>query len=221
MNLPGTAIYTIFLAAPPLEQDCSFILDGDIVGVSNHEIGPNVDGLYNIHAYKKNSIPDGPHTLRMDMGPLAPALFKYNYAIYMSNDPDPTASSNVLSVTGDPGSSSSPRLSTSSTEVAPPLKQVSAAVVMIGVVAGVAAVLAVSGSYFFVGLNTGPRSILHQENLKCYEVSVEVMVVVRGLLWSFWVFSSDTSPMIVYRCLPWAIKVPSQSMLVPHFKPYF
>ncbi|KAJ7662716.1 hypothetical protein DFH06DRAFT_1190672 [Mycena polygramma] len=99
-NFTGTALY-IFLALP--EQNTwpplRFSLDGIQVGSRDPGNPSSVSiAAYNVSVYSNSSIPDGAHTFRMDVAAgVSGQIFFFDYAIYTSNDPDPSSSSVSLS----------------------------------------------------------------------------------------------------------------------------
>ncbi|KAJ7934765.1 hypothetical protein B0H13DRAFT_1854761 [Mycena leptocephala] len=95
VNFTGNAIY-VFAAVPfggddvTLGAQCLFLIDSVVV----HEYSANSSGAYNISAYSNGSIPDGAHTLEMELPSLLNGnVFALDYIVYTSNDSDPMGSS--------------------------------------------------------------------------------------------------------------------------------
>ncbi|KAJ7934872.1 hypothetical protein B0H13DRAFT_2305328 [Mycena leptocephala] len=95
LNFTGTAIYIFIVttpsgdaAYPSVPAIGEFSMDGVPIDLL-FRITPGAAAQYHIPVYANASIPDGPHTFRMDtLG--TPVIF--DYAIYSSNDPTSTSS---------------------------------------------------------------------------------------------------------------------------------
>ncbi|KAJ6473400.1 hypothetical protein C8R47DRAFT_1145417 [Mycena vitilis] len=99
----GNALY-IFLVVPNVPilvaAKLNFSLDGVQVGSRLQATSAATE--YNISAYTNTSIMDGAHTFRMDVSAGAadlPILCVFDYAVYTSNDPTPSSTSNTQPVT--------------------------------------------------------------------------------------------------------------------------
>ncbi|KAJ7757333.1 hypothetical protein DFH07DRAFT_772816 [Mycena maculata] len=143
VNFTGNAIY-VFAAVPSLalsgnplvtntSVECQFLLDRIRVGGYSKTSDP---GIYNVAVYANSSIPDGPHSLRMVIpaGNIQEDYFAFDYAVYTSDDPDPT-SIGVSSTSSNDGRSTSTS-SMSSSSVAAPFTEKKKKMIVVGAVVG-------------------------------------------------------------------------------------